>query len=744
MSPTDSTDTYGVVDPRWGIGGFSNWNDIKDIYNIPHERRRLGMVCGVSGKTTSGITYYSLINNPKNSITTSIDWEIFNSGEAYEYNERFLLHQTDSHVIWDADSEAMMVDNDLDVLVFENQTTDEHIVDLHNNIAALEIEILEIGVIYYHTYTELKTLQSLSKLVPGRKYGITDYKTKHIIPNTNEVFTGPTEVLIVEAETPIMIGKYASSESYPQDDLRYDFESDYVENWSEHRTGKITYRKDTEKNMSTYYDFRQVVFKRWRLSSNKTYNAGTTYSRNDFILNGGKLYRSFQDDNVGHALNDAEWWLEFENNMLMWTSNVGSLGNFAGLNTGDMALTIAGNYNTFVDYTHSSNINLTKSDLPYNNIVFNDDATSSILINSKNCHFGSKFLNNGTIYEMENTSSKNIFNSAFAPEFNNNLLGNIYYSKFGSNFQENHLYNINSTTFGNSCNNNVIKSMQQNTLGLFRGNRATYSMVGNYSNGAVDNNFFINNVHGNIIGTSFQNNTLYDCSYNKFDNFIHNNNLAKFSHNVVGTSFDNNIASGRTWGKENNVISAGFARNNITHAFTYNTFQYWTTDNTFARTESNLFKFECADNTFTGQIQNNEFGKIRNNTIGSMGYNIMNSVIENNVIGNTFNNNNLPREFRNNTIGNNFVSNHLKQDFFSNTVGDNFKNNSGTHDITTCTMLDNFQNNNIKTRLFGKDFTPATYVYDSYSKDIIENSGTVLRLTYWDNLNVLQNVDPLT
>jgi len=74
ISPTDTNDTYPVIDPLYGIDGFRNVNLITDLNLIPEPRRRAGMVVGVSG----GTTYYKLNSSPWNN--TISDWSLFNTG----------------------------------------------------------------------------------------------------------------------------------------------------------------------------------------------------------------------------------------------------------------------------------------------------------------------------------------------------------------------------------------------------------------------------------------------------------------------------------------------------------------------------------------------------------------------------------------------------------------------------------------------------------------------------------------
>jgi hypothetical protein len=74
ISPTDTNDTYAVIDPLYGVDGLRNVDSLSDLNNIPSPRRRPGMVVGIGG----GTSYYKLNNPPWNN--TISDWSIFNSG----------------------------------------------------------------------------------------------------------------------------------------------------------------------------------------------------------------------------------------------------------------------------------------------------------------------------------------------------------------------------------------------------------------------------------------------------------------------------------------------------------------------------------------------------------------------------------------------------------------------------------------------------------------------------------------
>lgn len=58
ISPMDTRDTYAVIDPIYGIDGLRNVETLEDLNSISEDRRRSGMIVGVSG----GTVYYKLKN----------------------------------------------------------------------------------------------------------------------------------------------------------------------------------------------------------------------------------------------------------------------------------------------------------------------------------------------------------------------------------------------------------------------------------------------------------------------------------------------------------------------------------------------------------------------------------------------------------------------------------------------------------------------------------------------------------
>lgn len=141
------------------------------------------------------------------------------------------------------------------------------------------------------SYIQLKQLALNNELVAGSFYELTDYRTKYQMNNTTEIKEGNIEPLILQAASNSAFKLNVVSTLFPKDIIQYDFEDDLCEDGSTARTGKITYREDPFKKLSTYYDWRTVQFRRWQItgiyhhsattSDNSTYSCTITYGAVD-------------------------------------------------------------------------------------------------------------------------------------------------------------------------------------------------------------------------------------------------------------------------------------------------------------------------------------------------------------------------------------------------------------------------------------------------------------------------------
>jgi hypothetical protein len=80
ISPTDTSDTYPVTDTLYGIDGLRNVDNLTQLNAIPNDRRRSGMLVGVSG----GTEYYKLNSSPWSGMVS--DWSVFTLGGDFTGN----------------------------------------------------------------------------------------------------------------------------------------------------------------------------------------------------------------------------------------------------------------------------------------------------------------------------------------------------------------------------------------------------------------------------------------------------------------------------------------------------------------------------------------------------------------------------------------------------------------------------------------------------------------------------------
>lgn len=79
IEPASPSDNYPVIDPLYGIDGLRCVTTVNDMYNIPLERRRGGMVVAVQDNYNTNVCYYKLKPNVTWNVGTlsSTDWDPF-------------------------------------------------------------------------------------------------------------------------------------------------------------------------------------------------------------------------------------------------------------------------------------------------------------------------------------------------------------------------------------------------------------------------------------------------------------------------------------------------------------------------------------------------------------------------------------------------------------------------------------------------------------------------------------------
>ena len=157
--------------------------------------------------------------------------------------------------------------NGEDIDVYVKSNTVGEAIEILGTTQSSQLKVVnsDNGVINI-TYDDLETLRAASGLIEGQQYKITDYKTKHEIPNTTTIHTGSTEPIIITANKVNSFYEQVISTIYPQDEIWYDFTDNLCEDSSTPRTGKIIYRHDLAKDIKCFYDWRAVTFRRWQCS----------------------------------------------------------------------------------------------------------------------------------------------------------------------------------------------------------------------------------------------------------------------------------------------------------------------------------------------------------------------------------------------------------------------------------------------------------------------------------------------
>jgi hypothetical protein len=252
---------------------------------------------------------------------------------------------------------------------------------------------------------------------------------------------------------------------------------------------------------------------------------------------------------------------------------------------------------------------------------------------------------------------------------------------------------------------------------------------------ATLNNTGIEQIDGNNIEIGFVSNIVFYMAANNIGD--------SFEDNIIGTYYfaENNVKSGFY----NNVIAGDFYGNNIGVDFYDNTVNQYFISNTVGDSfANNIIGEYFTQNTIGNYFQDNE----------------IDTNFTNNNIGNGFDNNNISDWFAYNKIGNSFYNNTIDEGFgygastsqgnvvgnyfYNNTIGEYFYNNTIVDGFYGNTIDDYFQLNNVKASVPNTDFTanPATYVYAVYNCEIFKASDTNLYLSYFDGTAVqYDNID---
>ncbi len=341
-------------------------------------------------------------------------------------------------------------------------------------------------------YDDLILAINHSELKPGSQYLIIDFQTvHHILDNstsrTGDINIGELEPLIVKAVSVNELDKEAISTVYPKDIIYYNITSDIrdIAFYNDDESpvakykGQIYFRHDTIQNVSAWYDFRNVKFRRWLVRATAWVN-GSSYTAKDVVEYNNILYKcKVTHSGVSTPPNNSTNWIKWLDKTVpwSWTSDKTQF-NVGNITTNNLTMSNPADLFTFGDYyEHVKDISIGRNDLSLligtygfatilNNIVFNttDDITTC-LSNT----FSELCVNNtiGNSFYF-NTIGDNFHHNTIGNSFQSNNIGNVFYfNTIGNDFGDNTTGNVFfSNTIGNNFNYNTIgDTFHSNTIG---------------------------------------------------------------------------------------------------------------------------------------------------------------------------------------------------------------------------------------------------------------------------------------
>jgi hypothetical protein len=343
--------------------------------------------------------------------------------------------------------------------------------------------------------------------------------------------------------------------------------------------GLITYRKDTIRNNECYYDFRNIIFRRWKVNATGWVSSGS-YTAKD-IVSGSNDYlykaKTTHSESIADPSSDAVNWQFWLNNFknYSWTSTPSEF-SVGDITTTNLSMSDPLDYYTFTpydEYCYDNHINI---------ISFDNNGYYSRL---NNIVFGSTCYSN-------NIKSDGYTITIGDSCYSNTIRISCYSNVIGDTFQSNNIGRLfQSNVIGDSFQSNTIgDSFQSNTIG--NTNIFGYSF---YSN-TIGNSFQSNNIreyfNSNIIGDGCYSNNIRN-------SFSVNNIRSSFYLNTIGDSFQsNNIRDGFN----SNIIGDSFQSNNIEYCpnnidFTSATYVYGAYNCTIYNKSDGTFRLNYYDGT---------------------------------------------------------------------------------------------------------------------------------------------------
>ncbi|MEA2036988.1 MAG: hypothetical protein U9O94_05740, partial [Nanoarchaeota archaeon] len=303
----------------------------------------------------------------------------------------------------------------------------------NERIVDLEALVLSGGIIEL-TITELRTLQQAQELDTTKRYLANNYQTIYNQPESNVVMTGNSERILFTPTSNETFDESVQSLDYPTDIIHLDFDNDLCEDGTTSRHGLITYRRDIIQELSTYYDWRNIKFRRYDIAS---INNGEAWA-NSFMF-GYKAWWTgnldFYDVTVNASYSDYEEYYTF--------TYSGDLNNPTG-----------GGYMRDIHIGSRGSNNIAHSEYYANVVIYADS-----VFTAQQCS-GVKF--EGDVYGVH---VGRIQDSTFKTKCREWLASEIQDMEVGSFAQKYFCFNANASKIGNRCNQFVFESIQYGYIG---------------------------------------------------------------------------------------------------------------------------------------------------------------------------------------------------------------------------------------------------------------------------------------
>jgi len=572
--------------------------------------------------------------------------------------------------------------------------------------------------------TYAQYIAALSIGVTPSYYRITDFKTKGYIlgGDPGHTYTGVTESLIIFASGTQSFPN-ALSEAYPQDEVHYD---PYDVNWKDDLSfsidgttmvsdfkGVIYYRKDTKRDISATYDWRNAEIRRWKHDEAAmgiaTWSAGA-YSEGDFVYDdNGAIYYCIADHtspggtgpaglnpNTYYSTNDYGYTASNINRQnvhynwfRLWLKDLYMLPAWG------FGLTVSATYSMGplkLDYYSNNADSYIKIPIDFTdyqdfNLFSTQGVTQSINKNVNTFHVKQP---SDPIQQYAGSIVLTNRIDTLRPVFDCEIVGTGVT-----------IYDRLPVLAGNILSNNI---------------NFAYNRFRNTGNTIMYGDQYVKSLLSDV-DPAWQDNTFY------FDNYIfgfaqgcdiRSNISSLFEESVIvkGVYYGSVVRTSTLLNVSNIMLGSYVYKSNNTQINVSNNDVFMTIDESIiADSADNLFEISYS---IESQNANNEFGP---------GF-------ESNLIG--------PGGINDTLISSNFDGNYFYGIEDSN-IESMFQRNIGASG-SAIAIDDIFKENNVSSQITDMDFKTATHVYDTYTCNILRTPNNTKVLSYIDNLLTQQIV----